>query len=559
MDLLMEGKLDEEQTRVHRARARGWKRPASHCERHSRLFEGRSGAARTGVDSIRYLCARESDREAASAWRDQKGDRTHCRLCGRCISLVYGRSDSGWSDSPVNPLSNAIKFTEKGSVQLRVSRRLEMLRSDVTDSGLGIDEHAIKRLFQPFRQADESTTRKYGGTGLGLAIAKALTHRMNGEIGAQSESGKGSTFWFCVRLPACTEVDDAPEPVSLRDVVKIQIQPTEMHARPILVAEDNPVNRRLMCGFLQQLSFRVVEVETGDAAIEEYKKGTAFAAILMDWQMPGCDGITADERIGTIEKMDRREHVPIIGLSANALAGDREQCMGAGMDERSDQTYSLRRAEDGAEAMGQGLGTPRSGNVPRPESASRGFGNGRRRFSWSCKRGDRDSSRQLNFEHRSHEPVCGRERNARTSKTSAHLEGKFEQHLPRTLLHAFLRHLDEKMARRGDGLGASRLFGQLRKEYEQVRIDCQRYLRGELLPRKLNLRIARGGWRGGCRAAPSLLSHVLCHRLKSGATGLIPSWGSLLVDGNKDNECFHARPRTARFRIFPFDNHFDLH
>ncbi|MBP9113027.1 MAG: response regulator, partial [Polyangiaceae bacterium] len=400
------------------------------------------------------------------------------------LTVAYADGVSRWcTGDPIrvgqilnNLLSNAIKFTEKGSVQLRVSRRLEMLRFDVTDSGLGIDENAIKRLFQPFRQADESTTRKYGGTGLGLAIAKALTHRMNGEIGAQSESGKGSTFWFCVRLPACTEVDDAPEPVSLRDVVKIQIQPTEMHARPILVAEDNPVNRRLMRGFLQQLSFRVVEVETGDAAIEEYKKGTAFAAILMDWQMPGCDGITATERIRTIEKMDRREHVPIIGLSANALAGDREQCMGAGMDEyltkpirfdvlRTVLKRWVRDSERPAAATSLDLKALHAALGMDDDD----FGLAKEVIGIFLD--SSTSNIDLMSRYVAENEMLELAKQAHTLKGSS-------SNIAANALARLSADL-EKMARRGDGLGASRLFGQLRKEYEQVRIDCQRYLRGE--------------------------------------------------------------------------------
>ena len=393
------------------------------------------------------------------------------------IKVEYSNDVSRWcKGDPIrvgkilnNLLSNAVKFTEEGIISLRLFRRGDILRMEVEDRGVGIESTKLQRLFQPFRQADESTTRRYGGTGLGLAIAKALVDQMKGEIGVHSESGQGSTFWFSISLPPCEESDDAPE--SVRTSLELVAPKGRTFARPVLVAEDNPVNRRLMRGFLQHLAFQVVEVESGDGAIEEYKKGTEFAAILMDWQMPGCDGIAATERIRAIERAENRRHVPIICLSANALAGDREQCLSAGMDEYMTKPIrfdSLRatlgrwvHSDEGEsssldlEALNETLGTGQGESDLAREVIGIFLEDSELRIEAMRRAVHQNEMLEL-------------------AKQAHTLKGSSGNIAAPTL--ARLSADLEKLARSGDGLGATRLFGQVYKEHESVRRACLKFL-----------------------------------------------------------------------------------
>ncbi|HLW95754.1 MAG TPA: ATP-binding protein [Solirubrobacteraceae bacterium] len=238
----------------------------------------------------------------------------------------------------INLVSNAVKFTERGRVVVAVSgtpREDGMLvRIEVTDSGIGIDADALGRLFQPFNQADNSTARKYGGTGLGLTISARLVEMMGGQIGAESTPGKGSTFWF--ELPLATSEGASPPPEHTPAPLPAagERDPTGAlteSAPLVLVAEDSPVNQLLAVRLLDRCGYRADLAADGRAALAAFERG-GYAAILMDCQMPDVDGYEATREIRRREA-GSGERIPIIAMTANSMAQDRELCIEAGMDD----------------------------------------------------------------------------------------------------------------------------------------------------------------------------------------------------------------------------------
>ena len=232
----------------------------------------------------------------------------------------------------LNLLSNAVKFTERGEVVARLIRREasaeteHALRFEVQDTGVGIPPEKQQQIFEPFRQADGSTTRKYGGTGLGLAICKKLVELMGGQMGVVSQVGEGSTFWFEVSLPAC----DAPAHVRLEQQLRAAEQ-TPLTGLRVLVAEDNFVNQKVIRRTLEKWGVQVQIANHGREALEWLSR-EPFHLVLMDCQMPEMDGYEATRRIRAYEQ-PRGLHMPIIALTANALEGDREKCLECGMDD----------------------------------------------------------------------------------------------------------------------------------------------------------------------------------------------------------------------------------
>ena len=235
----------------------------------------------------------------------------------------------------LNLVSNAIKFTDQGEVFVTASCRGEpgekvVLHCNVRDTGVGLSEAAQQKLFQPFTQADSSTTRKFGGTGLGLAICRRLVELMEGEIGVTSTEGKGSTFWFSVGFGKSQHSDHA-------DSVNIAATPaTGALARRqtlrVLVAEDNRVNQKLAMVQLRKLGCEVEMASNGVEAMEAWKRG-AFNLIFMDCHMPEMDGYEATRRIRALEKQKALVPTRIIAMTANAMQGDRENCLEAGMND----------------------------------------------------------------------------------------------------------------------------------------------------------------------------------------------------------------------------------
>ena len=230
----------------------------------------------------------------------------------------------------LNFCSNAVKFTQQGSIAIKVEKISECannvinIKFSVTDTGIGIPKETYHNIFKTYSQADSSTTRKFGGTGLGLAISKNLVELMGGQIGFESEVNKGSTFWFCLPLQ-CTEKSRAKNSTVQK--------PAEQNGHPqakILVVEDNAVNQRLIQRLLSKYGYQYDLAENGKVALEKIKNDE-FDLVLMDVQMPEMDGITATKAIRNMED-DRKRSVPIIALTANALTEDKERCLEAGMN-----------------------------------------------------------------------------------------------------------------------------------------------------------------------------------------------------------------------------------
>ena len=238
----------------------------------------------------------------------------------------------------INLVSNAVKFTDAGSVTVRIAATPtggdggSRVRVEVVDTGIGIDAKTLDCLFQPFVQADNSTARRYGGTGLGLTISAQLVEMMGGTVGAVSEPDAGSTFWFELPL-APAEVADAPDE-SLEGVLRLGERDLggglTDSAPLVLVAEDSPVNQLLAVRLLDQCGYRAEVVADGNEALRALQQ-TAYDAVLMDCQMPELDGYEATREIRRRESGGPR--VPIIAMTAHSMAGDREKCLAAGMDD----------------------------------------------------------------------------------------------------------------------------------------------------------------------------------------------------------------------------------
>ncbi|MGA7803342.1 ATP-binding protein, partial [Bradyrhizobium sp.] len=229
----------------------------------------------------------------------------------------------------LNLVGNAIKFTDQGSVEIAASHRvvangLIELRIDVIDSGAGIPPEVQASLFTPFTQADTSVSRKYGGTGLGLAICRQLCRTMGGDIGVESEIGRGSRFWFTLR---CRAAEAPPKIMSPSLAPSLDPEAANLN---ILVAEDNFIIRKLICKLLERQNFRPDLVCNGKEAVAAVRQ-KSYDLVLMDMQMPEMDGISAAR---AIRALAGPEHdVPIIALTANALMGQREECRAAGMND----------------------------------------------------------------------------------------------------------------------------------------------------------------------------------------------------------------------------------
>jgi PAS domain S-box-containing protein len=233
----------------------------------------------------------------------------------------------------LNLTGNAIKFTDHGSINVRVRQQESaqdevLLRFEVTDTGIGIAPADQGRLFSAFEQADASMTRKYGGTGLGLAISRRLVLLMDGKIGVDSAQGEGSTFWFTARLQRQDRGAPQPEPVvDEADVERRLIN--EYKGAVILLAEDEPVNREIACVLLEQVGLAVDQAEDGKEALNLARR-KPYALILMDMQMPNMNGIEAARAIRA-DSLNR--NTPILATTANAFAEDRQVCFAAGMND----------------------------------------------------------------------------------------------------------------------------------------------------------------------------------------------------------------------------------
>jgi PAS domain S-box-containing protein len=287
-----------------------------------------------------------------------------------------------------NLIGNAIKFTDQGRIHLNVELLSEMppgmlIRFNVKDTGIGISPDQTNRLFQSFTQGDGSSTRRYGGTGLGLAISKQLVELLGGEIGVESEPGKGSHFWFTAkfdRLDSREAVEfqqAAGQAAQLRkkssaDAIAPKPPPPGVHvvklaglldeksqledaARRVLLAEDNEINQRIAVRLLQKLGVAVDFVSNGREAVEAVAN-RKYDLVFMDCQMPGMDGFEATRIIRT--RQGNTDRTPICALTANAMEGDRERCLAAGMDDYISKPVGIEKLQDVIDRWIQPRGIP---------------------------------------------------------------------------------------------------------------------------------------------------------------------------------------------------------
>ena len=232
----------------------------------------------------------------------------------------------------INFINNAIKFTEKGSVIVSVNKMDEnergvLVRFEVQDTGIGIEEAVKPKLFQPFQQADSSTTRKYGGTGLGLSISKQLVALMaEGKVGVETTPGNGSTFWFCVRL-AKGSIPRAVTPISATKVSPGELK--ILNGKRILMAEDHPLNQEVITDILEKVGAIVCIAKNGQEALVLLEQ-QHVDCILMDVQMPVMDGYEATR---IIRSNPAWAGIPVLAMTANASHADRDRCLAVGMND----------------------------------------------------------------------------------------------------------------------------------------------------------------------------------------------------------------------------------
>ena len=233
----------------------------------------------------------------------------------------------------LNFISNAIKFTHEGGIEITVSKEQQVeknitLKFAVKDTGIGITKENQDKLFKSFSQADSSTTRKYGGTGLGLAISKKLAELMKGKIGFVSEEYEGSTFWFT----ACFQEAGSQEFLDMIDQATVSNQLYFDTSRHVLLAEDNIPNKKVGLHLLKTIGLTADVVNNGKEAISALKN-RSYDIVLMDMQMPEIDGIEATKIIRDATSGIENPNIPIIALTANATAEDKQKCLDAGMND----------------------------------------------------------------------------------------------------------------------------------------------------------------------------------------------------------------------------------
>lgn len=245
-----------------------------------------------------------------------------------------------------NLISNAIKFTPQGKITIRASltdfnkntsdeHNDYQLRCDVIDTGIGIPNDKLSQLFESFTQADSSTTRKYGGTGLGLSIAKQLCQLMGGDIDVSSDIGCGSQFGFTINLGRSSATLLASHKVDMGDAISSHQQLEQYKDQNILLVEDNTINQLVALSMLNNLGLEAEVAENGEEAIAKLKESgdKYYSVILMDCQMPIMDGFTATKKIRNGDANNGYCSIPIIAMTANAMQGDREDCINAGMSD----------------------------------------------------------------------------------------------------------------------------------------------------------------------------------------------------------------------------------
>ncbi|MBL8250136.1 MAG: response regulator, partial [Candidatus Competibacter sp.] len=248
----------------------------------------------------------------------------------------------------INLLDNAVKFTERGEVGLRVKADAEpdSVLFQVWDTGIGMDGEGIQKLFKPFTQADQSTTRKYGGTGLGLAICKDLVEAMGGALQVESRPGQGTRFWFSLPLepaeptPALAAREAPIERPAGASAEEGRTGPGAARSRHVLLVEDNEVNQLVASSMLAVIGATYEIAGNGLEALERFQQ-RRYDLVLMDVEMPVMDGHTAAREIRRWERERGAASTPVIAMTANAMAEDRARCAASGMDDYLAKPYEM--------------------------------------------------------------------------------------------------------------------------------------------------------------------------------------------------------------------------
>ena len=339
----------------------------------SRVEAGRIGTEDVDLDPAALLTGAVQLMAAGAVHR---GLTLTCEIDPAVPAVVRG-DPAGLRQVFVNLVGNAVKFTRAGSVTVTagvdagdVGTGGPLLRVDVADTGIGIDPHAVEHMFDPFAQADTSTTRQYGGTGLGLTISRQLVELMGGSLTARSVLGSGSVFTVLLPLRACAATPVVP-PAGAAPARAPRAPRAGGAGRRLLLAEDNEVNQLVAVHLLTAMGYAVDVVADGEQAVRAYLSDDAddpvggHDAILMDCQMPVLDGYDATGRIRAAEA-DRpgARRVPIVALTAGASQADRLRCLRAGMDEHVAKPIDRARL---AAVLATVLdGAPAAGPSPRP-------------------------------------------------------------------------------------------------------------------------------------------------------------------------------------------------
>jgi signal transduction histidine kinase/ActR/RegA family two-component response regulator len=286
-------------------------------------------AGKVTLESIPY-CPAEVGHNVLKTFEWQAGTKKIALTKGFCenASMRFMGDPTRIRQILTNLIGNALKFTESGQVHLEIevdysNQENPKLIFAVTDTGIGMSHDAVDKIFAPFSQADSSTSRKFGGTGLGLSICRHLTELMGGHISVTSTLGVGTRF--LVTIPAGVSIvissNETPEEIDSRVIIGARV----------LVAEDNEVNRKVIAHQLRRLQLKFEIVNDGKQAVDALLR-EKFDVVLMDCQMPELDGYTATAIVRANPANPNRE-TPIIALTANALTGDREKCLAAGMSD----------------------------------------------------------------------------------------------------------------------------------------------------------------------------------------------------------------------------------